>query len=201
MNIATVIGNGPSRLAIDLHEINALMDIYGCNALYRDIVPDYLISMDFNMVDEILKSNIHHMCKFYTQHSNKLDELAIKGEPINFVTITRETIDSGNSALRLAAKNNRYDVIYMLGFDYSQSPSVLPNVYAGTSNYARSNNYPAADMRDNQWIQRLRSTIRNYPNQQIVRVNGTKSLNITEPNYSEITIEQYKEVINARIFV
>jgi hypothetical protein len=53
MNIACVMGNGPSRKQFDLDTIHATMYTYGCNALYRDFMPDYLVSMDFHVVDEI----------------------------------------------------------------------------------------------------------------------------------------------------
>jgi len=200
MHEAIVIGNGPSRLEFDLYEINALMITYGCNALYRDLIPDYLISMDTSMVDEILKSGSHKLCKFYTQHSNRVDKMAKEGQPINFISGQRETLDSGNTALRLAMKNG-HSIVYMLGFDYSMGPSSLPNVYAGTPNYAKNHVWPAASMRDTQWLQRLRKTCKDYPNQKIIRINGTKSLEISQSNYSEITIQQFKELLHARIFV
>ena len=198
MNEACVIGNGPSRKPLDLDMIHALMTTYGCNALYRDFMPDYLISMDYSMVDEIIQKRIHYQTKFYTQHDNKIDNRANNGEPIYFISGQRETLDSGNCALRLALRNG-HDTVYMIGFDYSTDPSTLPNIYAGTPNYAKSHIWPAANMRDNQWGQRLRKTCKDFPNQKIVRVNGTKSLGITLPNYSEITIDEFKELLNVRI--
>jgi hypothetical protein len=193
---ACVIGNGPSRLQLDLQQIKSKLTTYGCNALYRDFMPDYLISMDYSMVDEILKKNIHKQTKFYTQHGNRIDERANRGEPINFVFGHKETLDSGNTALRIAMKN-KHEIVYVIGFDYSKDPSTLPNVYSGTSNYAPSHVWPAASMRDTQWGQRIRKILREFPNQKIIRVNGTKSLGIDLPNYSEITIEQFKEILNA----
>jgi len=200
MNDACVIGNGPSRLNFNLEEIHALMTTYGCNALYRDFMPDYLISMDYSMVDEIIQKRIHYQTKFYTQHANKIDARQHKGEPIYFISGQRETLDSGNTALRIAMKN-QHDVVYVIGFDYAINPSTLPNVYAGTPNYAKSHVWPAASMRDTQWGQRLRRILKDFPNQKIVRVNGTKPLGITLDNYSEISIDQFKEILHARIFV
>lgn len=176
------------------------MTTYGCNALYRDFMPDYLISMDYSMVDEIIKKRVHYQTNFYTQHANKIDEKQRNGEPIHFISGQRETLDSGNSALIIAMKNG-HDVVYVLGFDYATDPSTLPNVYAGSPNYAKSHMYPAASMRDTQWGNRMRRILRDFPNQKIVRVNGTKSLGITLENYSEISIEQFKELLNARIHI
>lgn len=193
MNIACVIGNGPSRLNLDLHCINATMHTYGCNALYRDFMPNYLISMDYNMVKEILDKKVHYQTTFYTQHDNRIDELASKGEPINFFWGFSETNDSGNSAVKLALQN-KHDVVYMIGFDYSENPSVLPNVYQGTQNYVSRHAYPAASMLDSKWEHRLRKILKQHPNQKVIRVNQTKSLNIVSDNYSEITIQQFKEI-------
>ena len=194
MNSACVIGNGTSRLQFSLETIGHKMTTYGCNALYRDYMPDYLISMDYNMVMEIINNKIHYQTNFHTQHDNKIDKLHREGQPIYFFEGYRETCDSGNSALTLALKNG-HDVVYMIGFDYSTSPSSLPNVYTGTENYPGYHIYPAASMQDTKWEQRLKKILKNYPNQKIVRVNGTKSLNIGNENYSEITIEQFKGML------
>lgn len=192
MSIACVIGNGPSRKSLDLKKINESMITFGCNALYRDFLPDYLVSMDYNMVDEILQNNIHHVVKFYTQHTNKYDELA-EVEPIYFVKIQKETNDSGNTALRLALDKG-HDIVYVIGFDYDTDPSHLPNVYHHTKNYVNGHVWPAATMQATKWLQRLNTIARQYPNQRIIRVNGTKKLNVMVDNYSEISLEQFKEI-------
>jgi hypothetical protein len=199
--IACVIGNGPSRLNFDLATIGSKMTTYGCNALYRDFAPNYLISMDKQMVDEILKHQAHKRSIFYTQHEKHIDSLALKGEPINFFSGFKETNDSGNSALRLALTQDN-DITYMIGFDYNEGGSNLPNVYRGTNHYPRSHIFPAASMQTDKWRQRLNKILRDYPNKKVVRVNGNnKRFDIPLDNYSEITIEQFKEIIDDRIHI
>lgn len=195
MNIGCVIGNGPSRLEFDLHCINATMTTYGCNALYRDFMPNYLVSMDYNMVKEILDKRIHYQTAFYTQHDNRIDKIA-ETEPINFFWGFKETNDSGNSALRLALQN-KHDIVYMIGFDYSDGPSKLPNVYSGTNNYGKYHIYPAASMKETEWRNRLSRILNDYPNQKIIRVVGTKNLDVKKSNYYEITPEQFKEIYDS----
>jgi len=192
VNIACIIGNGPSRLQFDLNKIAETMTTYGCNALYRDFMPDYLISVDYEMVREIIKNKIHYQTKFYTQHENRVDGLS-ESQPINFFWGLSETYDSGNNALRLALLN-KHDIVYMIGFDYSTDPSTLPNVYAGTKNYSSNHVWPAASMRDEQWGKRLRKLLKTFPNQQVIRVNGTKQLNVNSNNYTEISVQQFKEI-------
>ena len=37
------LGNGESRLQLDLEKLRGHGKIYGCNAIYRDFIPDVLI--------------------------------------------------------------------------------------------------------------------------------------------------------------
>ena len=46
MNKAFVLGNGVSRLGIDLAQLQTFGHVYGCNALYREFVPNVLVSTD-----------------------------------------------------------------------------------------------------------------------------------------------------------
>lgn len=196
MNLACVIGNGPSRKQFDLDTIHHTMYTYGCNALYRDFLPNYLVSMDFTMVDEIIKNNVHKRCSFYTQHKNRIDKLAEEGEPIYFFEGQPMTHDSGTSALELAANTN--DVIYMIGFDYTENDN-LPNIYHGTSNYAVNATIPAAHDLTSRWKSRLRSVLRKFDTKKFIRVNGSNTeISITQTNYSEITPEQFKEIYDPR---
>jgi hypothetical protein len=199
VNIACIIGNGPSRLNFDLDRINETMYTYGCNALYRDFMPNYLIAMDDQLVREILANKIQHKTNFYTQEKHKFDHMTVDvNEKINWLKPLDKRLDSGNSALEVAL-NHAYDIIYIIGFDYNTEDHKLDNVYKGTTHYARnSHNYHAKEMAS-EWKQRLRNLIREFPNTKIIRVNGSNTcVNIDQTNYSEITIEQFKEIYDAR---
>ena len=52
---AYIIGNGPSRKDIDLETLQG--KTFGCNALYRDFTPDYLLSGDAGVIKEICKTD------------------------------------------------------------------------------------------------------------------------------------------------
>lgn len=199
MNVACVIGNGPSRKQLDLHCINATMTTYGCNALYRDFMPDYLICMDKQMVDEILNNKVQYSTKFYTTETHNFDHMTVdSSECINWLKNMVKRLDSGNNALELAL-DNKHDVIYIIGFDYNSTSHSLPNVYHGTKNYAPSMANVHAEELAYDWQQRLRMLVKEYPNTQIIRVNGSNtSINVEATNYSEITIEQFKEIYDSR---
>ena len=48
-----VIGNGESRRGYDLTKLKEFGPVYGCNALYRDFIPDVLVAVDEAMIKEI----------------------------------------------------------------------------------------------------------------------------------------------------
>jgi hypothetical protein len=198
-NDAVVIGNGTSRLQFDLDSIHALYTTYGCNALYRDFMPDYLIAMDLGIVEEILDNRIHHKTNFYTQHTNRWDLRKEQGYPINFVRTQKKTVDSGNSAIDLAAVN-KHKNIYMIGFDYvgvGKNNELYNNVYAGTRNYANKNSTTIHSNQTHRWLHRIRAIVKQYTDSNFIRINGNDySLEIKQDNYTEITIEQFKEILN-----
>ena len=61
---ATILGNGPSRPK-DVEWLDNLKgDTYGCNALYRDWQPDFLLANDWSMMIEIINSDYKGKCVF-----------------------------------------------------------------------------------------------------------------------------------------
>ena len=194
MNIACVIGNGPSRKNVDLETIGRQMTTYGCNVLYRDYIPDYLISMDWAIVEEILANDIHHKTNFYTQDRAQFNHMSVeKKERINWLKPMNKRFDSGNSALEVALSND-YETVYIIGFDYNTNDK-LPNVYHGTKNYARNSTIPAAENMAREWQKRFRNLVKQFPDTKFIRVNGSNTkLSIDATNYNEITIEQFKEI-------
>jgi hypothetical protein len=175
------------------------MYTYGCNVLYKDFMPNYLIAMDQAIVHEILKDKIQHKTNFYTQEKHMFDHMCVDvSEKINWLKPLDKRLDSGNSALEVAL-NHAYDIIYMIGFDYNTDDYILDNVYKGTTHYARNaHNYHAMEMAS-EWKQRLRNLIREFPTTKIIRVNGSNTtISIDATNYSEITSEQFKGIYDTR---
>jgi hypothetical protein len=189
MKQALVIGNGVSRKHFDLNELSKVFVTYGCNALYRDFIPDYLISMDWYMVREILDAKAHYKTKLYTQHMNDWDNLASVGEPINFVKTYVATPDSGNAAIELASSHG-YSVIYLLGFDYNNGSH--NNVYAGTKNYHTAH-YTTPIIQDDKWRSRLYNIVKQYPDINYYRITDEECKQ-TLPNYNHIAIENFEEL-------
>jgi hypothetical protein len=64
MKTAFLIGNGRSRLGFPLEKYRGLVTTAGCNALYRDFMPKYLLAVDDAMQATILHENVHHQTNF-----------------------------------------------------------------------------------------------------------------------------------------
>ena len=55
---AYCIGNGPSRKGFDLNKLKATGQTYGCNALYRDFLPDFIFSVDTKMAMQMVEDEV-----------------------------------------------------------------------------------------------------------------------------------------------
>jgi hypothetical protein len=61
---AFILGNGPDR-STDIKWLNNLEGVtYGCNAIYRDFEPDFLVVNDWAMMVEIINSTYAGNCQF-----------------------------------------------------------------------------------------------------------------------------------------
>ena len=52
------IGNGESRQGFDLEKLRQHGTIYGCNAIYRDFMPDVLTAVDHGIMHEIYHAGV-----------------------------------------------------------------------------------------------------------------------------------------------
>lgn len=151
-NIAIVIGNGVNRLGFDLQQFkkpsgllgSRTVQTYGCNALYRDFDPDFLIAVGNNgIVDEIADKRYTNEHIVYSR-ANYLLEF-----PGMFYLIPYDVYaDAGTTAAYIAAFDE-HKKIYLLGFDGQEPGNWNNNVYAGTNGYDAVN----ADIDHSEWLQ------------------------------------------------
>ena len=74
---AFILGNGPDR-PTDIKWLNNLEgDTYGCNAIYRDFEPNFLVANDFPMMLEIMNSTYTGLCHF--TDFEELPRVALEG--------------------------------------------------------------------------------------------------------------------------
>ena len=69
------IGNGESRKGFDLEQLRPYGKIYGCNALYRDFLPDALICVDHGIMHEVYHAGVAQKIPCYFRNWTKLPGL------------------------------------------------------------------------------------------------------------------------------
>src|SRR6056300_45789 len=108
MSVAFVLGNGKSRLELDLKELNELGPIYACNAIYREYTPDCLIATDPGISKAIQESGYALENRFHTRRP--IEGLGAKLLPKEY-----RGFSSGPNALSQACMDG-YHVMYLVGF-------------------------------------------------------------------------------------
>jgi hypothetical protein len=190
---AFVLGNGTSRKEINPQELKEHGTVYGCNALYREFDPDYLVAVDVKMINEINASGYQHDHNVWTNFNRAYKDY----EGFNYFEKSKGW-SSGPTALWLASQHEERE-IYILGFDYQglKNGKLLNNLYADTKNYKKSNE--TATFYGN-WLRQTEQVIKDYPHIKYYRViaqdNFTpKQLNNFR-NFSTIFIEDFEKKFN-----
>ena len=100
------IGNGESRQGFDLDKLKPFGKIYGCNAIYRDYMPDVLTAVDHGIMHEIYHAGIAQKIPCYFRDWTKVpammyDTMVADGmdkieadEHLKHVLVTNERGDS-----------------------------------------------------------------------------------------------------------
>ena len=129
MSTAFIIGNGPTRLDVNLHDLVGKGKIYGCNALYRDFDKfDYLV-----VIDEQFRKLIEAGGKEGVVEGTKLilppDEECVE-------ETTGRRSNAGMNAMREAIRHGATK-LFCLGFDFIIKDEVAntDNVYKDTEGY------------------------------------------------------------------
>jgi hypothetical protein len=187
---AFVLGNGISRQDISLKELEKLGRIYGCNALYRDFVPEVLVATDTAISQEIQKSGYASQHRFYTRRP--LAGLGAQVVPKRYFGFS-----SGPIALSIAVEDNN-NPIYLLGFDMGPtSNGRFNNVYAGTDFYKPIEAGPTFT---GNWIKQMIRVITDATNTQFVRVCGETTQRYPEldmlPNLSHCSVADFLLQVN-----
>lgn len=190
MTIAFVLGNGRSRLAIDpQRDLVGRGIIYGCNAIYREFMPNVLISTDRPISEKIQVEGIPERVPHWTRRplpesKSKKIERPYYGMSSGPVAISRAAIDG-------------HTHIYFLGFDLGSSDGLLNNVYGSTEFYKA--NTDKATFAGN-WIYQINQITREFRKPQFIRVMGPESQPVEWENkfnnVSEMPMDGFKVMIN-----
>jgi hypothetical protein len=200
---AIIMGNGQSRLKLAPNLFTALkahrenfgvsgIQVYGCNALYRDFDPDYLVITGRDIAREIAGSGYcqQHIC--YSVQNNLVEF------PGHFyLTPQNPSWDAGTLAAYLACFDG-YPRVYMLGFDGDSNSQVSAfNVYNGTNGYP-SNNDPSLEAFS---VKSLVALMNLYTDVEFVRVMPTTGWYTPESwkyqtNFRQTDFETFKSEID-----
>lgn len=187
---AICLGNGLSRLDRKLTQIENSNNrkilkyynvIYGCNAIYRDFMPDFLV-----ISNQLLAAKLNQDCRDIAYGAQ---EIARRYPGFNLIP-GGNRLDAGASAAYLAAFHGAKRV-FLFGYDGQPEPGYNNNVYCGTENYPNKND----EVLDSNWIRNLKNVVTTYNDVEFLRVTSDAEDNYREllklPNYKPIHFNQF----------
>jgi len=193
---ALAIGNGESRLTLDLSYIvnhkgglygSNRLQTYGCNALYRDMTPDFLIATGDAIIEEIANSGF---CDSNIVYANADSVLKYPGK---FYLVPQNIqYDSGALAVYLACFDG-HKKVFLMGFDnYYGEGDIMNNVYKDTDGYRSSSEF------DNGVFFRLSlaEVMKTYSDVEFVRIMPTVDHDVPGhwdplPNFRQISYNDF----------
>ena len=192
---AYVIGNGPSRQNFDLDKLKASGQTYGCNALYRDFLPDFIFSVDTKMTQQMVADEVGLKTYHYAP-ALEVNRKQSKGM-LHLIPNNPHWI-SGNSAFWTAGVHGHKN-IYLIGFDFREyGKDQFNNIYQDTLNYGERH----SDQIFEGWLKQFRDMLkmRPYVNYTIVHDNPPVYLNHLQTgtdlgNSKVITYAEFEKVL------
>jgi hypothetical protein len=187
MAAAFVLGNGVSRQAVDLNQLKALGTTYGCNAIYREFVPDVLVSTDTPISERIQhegysQTHVHYTRKPLPDSGSRRIAQKYFGYSSGPVAVSQAAIDGATA-------------IYLIGFDLGPTRNGrFNNCYADTEFYKKSSANPTFT---GNWVRQLQTIMKDYPKTSFFRVVGDTTAEVREllgvPNLAHMQIIDFQQ--------
>lgn len=169
-----VLGNGESRLKLNLNILKNQFTIVGCNAIIREINIPHLVCCDRRMVDEALSIIDSAQTKIYTRKKwmslLKNTDLQVLPDLPYSGTLRQDQEEHWNSgpyAVLLASYLDAND-IFLVGFDLYTRNGKVNNIYKDTLHYQKSNSQ-GVDPR--YWIYQISKVFELFPSKRFIIVN------------------------------
>ena len=189
MSAAFILGNGKSRLVLDLNRLMEIGTVYGCNGLYRDFVPHCLVATDRPIAEEIQNSGYAQKHRFHTR--KPIESLGGK-----FLVKEYKGFSSGPNAAALALVDGHSD-IYLIGMDLGTTNGMFNNIYAGTQFYKKELDPPTFP---GNWINQVVTLTKDFESRQFWRVEGPESAFVPQfskiPNMRILSMYKFLEKVN-----
>ena len=137
-NKAYIIGNGTSRKGFNLESLRGAGTIIGCNALYREFMPDYIVSIDAGIINEIRGSD-------FPKDKFIVPPLEEHWEPEE-CNPNRPRSNAGMNAMAEAIKMG-HNILVCLGFDFliKDAKQSVSNLFHDSKNYGLDTRANAMD--------------------------------------------------------
>ena len=169
--VAHVLGNGSSRLKLDINVllkgqhggadgIQTIGQTYGCNLLYKDFNPTFLVAIDPIVVKEIADSGYCNNNIVYTNVKS-----IIKNPGKFHLYPMKIDCNVGSLAIKLACADG-HKTVYLLGFDFMVDPN--DNIYTGHPRYLPNEDYTATNKK---WTKSMLQIMQTYDDVQFICVN------------------------------
>lgn len=189
MTRAFALGNGKSRQAVKLKRLREFGQIYGCNAIFEEFVPDVLISTDSPISQHIQKSGYSKKHRHYTRRP-------LEGYGSHKIKREWYGWSSGPIAAAYAAEQARR--IYLLGYDLGgTTQGLFNNIYADTEFYKKSTDKPTFS---GNWIKQLAACCKEFSDREFIRVIGEHSSDIDAfqsiPNLTHMPMTEFLDRLN-----
>jgi hypothetical protein len=194
-NQAVVLGNSTGRTKMNLSAIKnhrggllgaRALQSYGCNALYRDFTPDFLVALGNDIVKEIAETTYVNDNIVYTGAMHTLEN------PGKFYLLPHNPYtDAGTTAAYLAAFDG-HKKVYLIGFDGNSTETFNDNMYAGTNGYQ----LPASPVDGIQWEVARSELFKTYDDTEFIQVTEQGRVTnpsswISCPNFRQISFRQF----------
>lgn len=194
---AVVIGNGSSRENAELFHLNnpniglygsKAIQTYGCNALYRDFTPTFLVATGAEIVQEIADSGY---CDDNIVYANSG---VVAKYPGKFYLVPQDPhYNSGTLAMYLACFDG-HEKVYLYGFDGETGA----NMYANTPGYQPNND----TVNDVFWNKAMLQIMSLYSEVEFIRVAPNAGYSCPDEwasllNFRQIDYQKFHIEINA----
>ena len=172
------IGNGESRLSVDLELVLPNFETVGCNAICRDVNVDHLVCCDYRMVVEAFEhispnTNLYLKDTHYQvfKKSNKYQNVNLVPQLDLDTSLRHNQIQhwgSGSISVLVAALLP-YKRVYLIGHDLYSNTHFVNNVYKNTMNYTSAQSLPVDP---GYWIEQISLVFDAFYTKEFVVVNS-----------------------------
>lgn len=193
MNTAIIVGNGKSRSNYDLKRTKSRDNhsgwrpVFGCNALYRDFYPDFLVAIDSDIILEIEKSDFPKTLCIFPPEEERYEPKELYGVS-SYKQCPRS--NAGMVAMQQAIKQ-KFKKLICIGFDFLivDEKQATDNVFAGTNAYGPETKASLADTRNR--MKFLSFLIEKNPNVDFVFVYPANTISYM-PDLKNVDCIDYK---------